>query len=78
MTRTDDLDRMAGVDQPAHRPSHVRDHFAAHALAGVLAAHAGSDGNGEPMPLPTAKEAADMAYEYADAMLRRRGPFPPG
>jgi hypothetical protein len=45
----------------------LRDYFAAHALAGYLAAHA-ADGQAFPMDL----DAARHCYGYADAMLRER------
>ena len=45
----------------------IRDYFAAAALTGYLAAYAG-DG----IALPDEKNAAQAAYEYADAMLTAR------
>lgn len=45
----------------------LRDDFAANALCGIIAAHAADGCN-----LPSARRAAAMAYEYADAMLAVR------
>lgn len=45
----------------------LRDLFAAHAIAGIIAAHS-ADGQS----LPEDERAARMAYDYADAMVRRR------
>lgn len=60
-------------------PDDLRDLFAAHALGGYLAAHAGV---GVSMPSPDL--AAKRAYGYADAMLTVRrlraiapAPYPP-
>lgn len=46
----------------------LRDYFAAHALAGYVAAHA--DPN---VTIPGRVDAAQAAYEFADAMLAERG-----
>lgn len=56
-------------DDPATLPqgATLRDLFAAHALAGYLAAHADPE-----VYVPKPVDAADMAYRYADAMLARR------
>lgn len=51
----------------------IRDYFAAAALQGILAAHAGPDN----LIFPTDKEAARMAYSAADAMLRARQEWSP-
>lgn len=51
----------------------TRGFFAAAALTGFLAAHAG-DG----VSLPDCETAADRAYGYADAMMKRRAPQPEG
>lgn len=45
----------------------VRDFFAAHALAGYLAAHAGDE-----TALPGRAEAAKNSYKLADEMLKAR------
>lgn len=45
----------------------LRDYFAAQALAGYLAGHAGDD-----TPFPNSADAAKSAFLYADAMLRER------
>jgi hypothetical protein len=45
----------------------LRDYLAGQALTGILAAHAG-----EGVALPSANDAAEDAYEYADAMLAHR------
>lgn len=44
----------------------LRDYFAAAALTGLLAGHA------DTTKLPTGDEAAEWAYEYADAMIAER------
>lgn len=51
----------------------IRDQFAAAALTGILASHAGD----ADLKLPTEAAAAKWAYEYADAMLRHRQPPAP-
>lgn len=45
----------------------LRDYFAAKALAGYLACYAGNEA-----PVPSAEQAANRAYQYADAMLAAR------
>lgn len=50
----------------------LRDYLAVHALTGVIAAHT-SD-----VACPAAKDAARMAYSYADAMLLARLSPPAG
>lgn len=59
---------------PTHRrmvresaPGELRDMFAGLAIAAIVSP---SDANGIPLTAPTA--AAEMAYDYADAMLARR------
>lgn len=47
----------------------VRDFFAAHALAGILASAAAADG---APTLAGDRDATRWAYEYADGMLARR------
>jgi hypothetical protein len=47
----------------------MRDYFAAAALTGFLAAGRGPNGYGD---IADSNNAADYAYEQADAMLRRR------
>ena len=49
-----------------HGGATLRDFFAAHGLAGLVAAHAGK------AVVPAPEKAAEMAYEYADHMLKRR------
>lgn len=44
----------------------IRDYFAAQALTGLIAANAGRQ------VLPQSEVAAELAYGYADAMLRHR------
>jgi hypothetical protein len=46
----------------------LRDYFAAAALTGYIASYAGPD-----LFVPKEDEAAKVAYEFADAMLVRRG-----
>lgn len=45
----------------------LRDFFAAHALTGIIAAYSGSK-----ISLPSRTDGAEMAYEYADAMIAQR------
>jgi hypothetical protein len=45
----------------------LRDYFAANALQGYLAAHAGED-----TPIPLAVNAAKSCYIFADAMMKAR------
>jgi hypothetical protein len=45
----------------------LRDWFAGQALAGFLASY-----SGENVTLPRTADAAERAYDYADAMLRER------
>lgn len=57
---------------PTPSPMSLRDLFAAHALAGILAAHSGETA------LPEASKAARWSREFADAMLLELNnhPFP--
>lgn len=50
----------------------LRDLIAIAALNGIIACHADSD-----ISLPKDGQAAEWAYEYADAMLIAREPKPP-
>ena len=68
------IERMAA---PGERPAFadspdLRDKFAAAALTGLLAAHAG-DG----VPMPKTNRLAEWSYDLADAMLAARRLFPP-
>jgi hypothetical protein len=49
-----------------HEGMSLRDHFAAQIVSGYIAATAPGD------PYPKPDEAADYAYDVADAMLRAR------
>ena len=55
------------TESTEHLGMTLRDYFAASALQGIIAAHAGPDIN-----LPMAYKATTNAYEYADAMLAVR------
>jgi hypothetical protein len=50
----------------------LRDYFASKALEGMLA-HPGDESRGSYHNNSTPEEAAQRAYEYADAMIRARG-----
>lgn len=60
ISESDDGERMA-CDRMT-----PRDEFAAAALTGIVASYTGD------LPLPETDFAADNAYHYADAMMRRR------
>ncbi len=50
-------------------PVGLRDYFAAAALTGIIASYTASD---QTFQLPGDEEAAEWAYDYADAMLEQR------
>lgn len=65
------IDAAGGYAYPSgesdnHGGMTLRDLFAAHALAGLIAAHAGKS------VVPAPEKGAEMAYGYADAMLAER------
>lgn len=63
------------MDETIPPDPNLRDYFAASALKGLLAALAyGRVGNIAEWGLASPQEAADAAYQYADAMLARRSP----
>jgi hypothetical protein len=53
--------------QPDHQGMTLRDYFAAKAIHGYLASFAGNES------VPGPNQAAERAYQYADAMMRARG-----
>lgn len=54
-------------DSVPHGSVLLRDYFASAALTGYLAAHADSE-----VSIPIPVKVAEMAYQYADAMIRVR------